>query len=1676
MLDCVDSSDQITSVLLLRYHCINPVRVFNEVSPHSNPQTTQIFFSKPPLCVYLVNPGASNVCGPQLLISALKRRACPLRPEVRCGSVYITPSDSTTKVVQAVLATPTVKEKKRRAVKYTVAVGTSHGHVQAFLKDSDVVLGAFDQCPAEEKCLMLIKRPKESSKKLSKAQSGNSLSMSDTQLYRQFDGTAFNAPHSAHRMKDKTNATNDGRDQVTSQIYNSEPRVRRAAAPAAISAAHRKWPAARPNNTFVPIPELGIYTPEQHVLQNGTYAQHCHLREVNNNSHNTAGRRNMANGHSGGDGAGGGRYDNKPLSARTANNNHVTNSAYAINNTNHHNNHNNNNKMNHNSSLNSSFDESVSSYGYAPVKGVLRGYDPAAASGNIRYPSGDVYHSCVDISHTYRDGGEDEFNTLSSRRSYDPPGYAPIREEELEHVRGRNRSPEPPNRRRGESDKRQPGDRLSEEPAEEDAAKMDSGARSFSLGDLSAGLTFSLAGQQKSGSVTAVNGGGRKGRGLSSPGLAPKSARPAPSAASISSNDREEGSSALRHIRERLQKAVFKSQDRKSNSTNQPSTQAPRNAQSREGGGQYQRQYDNKQPPPHDNKQPPPPHQRQRQDQPHPPYQRQVSAPEGSQLLMSSPRNRRDSEDTTSSYRSVQSDNSNFANSNQNIPLSYSGLHNNAMGRNNKNINNCGNNNISNSSNSISSTLNNTDSSGNSFATAKSSSTVTNSTEINNAHPSHSQASNRDKSTASPTKPKRSLPNVPLSETSERIKRFTEMMKSRMSSGSRTGSSNGSRSGSSAKHTPTQRSTDSACSHTSLSRKSSMETASDSEVFTINNGTSTNNVRPPHGAGGGNTKHQPYQPQNIILPNQYPDFNERKNNGHGAHTTHNGPGSRHDDHHAQMSKGYTGQGQGHHTQRPLTSEDTPLPLGDRSTDSGQTTGTNQSYNGSAMDSGYTTNNDADNDSFNTHNQHHLQHHQPFQSLEPHQQQRHQHHESSGHQNHHSYHHQPQHHHHHHHPPHRQQTSGTSSHHAAHHQQYSSSTVSKSHNARSVNGLEKSDLPHPGLSSQQSHRPQFKRKSNLANAHRFGSVQNVSSLQAHGNPRDMDPLGNESTSYWHGQQQLSQNRNAGALSARERSSRQIYEENQTGLLDRRQNSGGRRSWDFADARMDNDRIGDPHFNNSNLKTYDRGAAHYKSTEVISSTKPLFTDANYVNTNHIQQSAYQSNKSGNNHINSGSNKTALTLQEQSRAIAAKFRSMHLSNGADSMSQSYHGGTTNQLPQNHGYGSNGVPNHSSSSTSQAKYSNNPKTFTSNGNSSAQPPSHRHNYQKHQNPGGQAEFKGNTTQQHQQFHDRHQLHPLHANQCHPLPHSQTNGSNNNGGVVKLRPVPMSRANRNARGRTLPGGFRFTDAEIAAAGAAGDGKNPLPSQNTKQPGQDQGQEVMLFHLTQKFDLCPLLINLPRHVSLRDLLELSEFQVEISLVGVPGAEGSPLGGPSSPQGPVASKIGSPGSAFTPVRNSQDFEGGSGAGAGADAGKVMTAKVKVIRFIRVWGEELQRHTTLGRLLEGDIVVEVNGWFCLGADVTYLAQVVESCQGAITFTVARHKESEEKRFKGQTPVERVKGLEAEISRLDDIIHSKDEKIREMTSSRENLSGQQGALTAVNGEVPVEGMVIGEDEYVV
>lgn len=153
----------------------------------------------------------------------------------------------------------------------------------------------------------------------------------------------------------------------------------------------------------------------------------------------------------------------------------------------------------------------------------------------------------------------------------------------------------------------------------------------------------------------------------------------------------------------------------------------------------------------------------------------------------------------------------------------------------------------------------------------------------------------------------------------------------------------------------------------------------------------------------------------------------------------------------------------------------------------------------------------------------------------------------------------------------------------------------------------------------------------------------------------------------------------------------------------------------------------------------------------------------------------------------------------------------------------------------------------------------------------------------------------------------------------------------VRPRPVPVSRANRLARGHTLPGGFRFSDSD-----------SNFP--NFLYPGQD----ISLFHMTQKYDFSPLLINLPQNMLLRDVLELEDFSVEFSMVGGPGL-------PSSPQGKMP-QIGTPGSAFTPVRHS------------VDQNKSLTARLKVACFSHVW-DEVHKHTTLGRALEGDIVIEV-----------------------------------------------------------------------------------------------------------
>ncbi|XP_076458798.1 uncharacterized protein LOC143292421 isoform X2 [Babylonia areolata] len=151
-------------------------------------------------------------------------------PVVRCGSVYVTSEDSTHKVTQTVVTATSVAEKRRRASKYTVAVGTSHGHVQAFLEDADSVLAALDQCQAEEKCLMLIKKPKEAARKMLKSHSLSNLSVSDPQLYRQFNGLPLSAVHhpppaltTGHH---KGKRSSDEHSVTSTDTERSEPRRR----------------------------------------------------------------------------------------------------------------------------------------------------------------------------------------------------------------------------------------------------------------------------------------------------------------------------------------------------------------------------------------------------------------------------------------------------------------------------------------------------------------------------------------------------------------------------------------------------------------------------------------------------------------------------------------------------------------------------------------------------------------------------------------------------------------------------------------------------------------------------------------------------------------------------------------------------------------------------------------------------------------------------------------------------------------------------------------------------------------------------------------------------------------------------------------------------------------------------------------------------------------------------------------------------------------------------------------------------------------------------------------------------------------------------------------------------------------------------------------------------------
>ncbi|CAL1539829.1 unnamed protein product [Lymnaea stagnalis] len=253
-------------------------------------------------------------------------------PVVKAVDVYIRPGDNVQKVSQTVLTE--LGLRKWRLNKYTLAIGTTHGHVVAFLKGNDVVLKAFGQCLAKEKCVLLIKKPSQGSKKLFKTK----LNMSDTQLYTQDRCTGKLIDYKTSSIQNMFQYPLDNKDKNQS------------------SKAHQS------KKSFVPIPELGIFTPEQHVLHSGTFAQHCHLGDVRNN-----------------------------------------NSSETIHNTDH--------------SVDSSLDDSASSYGFNHSNGLQK------RASHQKYD--DIYHSCMDISRMNDDA------RMANVARVDSFKVMPIREENV---------------------------------------------------------------------------------------------------------------------------------------------------------------------------------------------------------------------------------------------------------------------------------------------------------------------------------------------------------------------------------------------------------------------------------------------------------------------------------------------------------------------------------------------------------------------------------------------------------------------------------------------------------------------------------------------------------------------------------------------------------------------------------------------------------------------------------------------------------------------------------------------------------------------------------------------------------------------------------------------------------------------------------------------------------------------------------------------------------------------------------------------------------------------------------------------------------------------------------------------------------------------------------------------
>nr|XP_022323799.1 uncharacterized protein LOC111124862 isoform X2 [Crassostrea virginica] len=119
-------------------------------------------------------------------------------PVVQCGSVFVTSKDTVQKIKSTILTTH-IKHKK--SGKYALALGTSFGHVHSFLKDDLHLLQRLED--GQDQCLMLIKKPKSTTKQMLKSQSWSNLTSTfNSGVYHKTDEEDFHKKFKS-KMKKK---------------------------------------------------------------------------------------------------------------------------------------------------------------------------------------------------------------------------------------------------------------------------------------------------------------------------------------------------------------------------------------------------------------------------------------------------------------------------------------------------------------------------------------------------------------------------------------------------------------------------------------------------------------------------------------------------------------------------------------------------------------------------------------------------------------------------------------------------------------------------------------------------------------------------------------------------------------------------------------------------------------------------------------------------------------------------------------------------------------------------------------------------------------------------------------------------------------------------------------------------------------------------------------------------------------------------------------------------------------------------------------------------------------------------------------------------------------------------------------------------------------------------------